>query len=90
MRSSRSIGRGEAEVAAEKVDVLEVDPAVRVREGGPGNVCGWRRWRSLRRRIMMELERATGEEARGKVVFLSVFRLKSNIIIVVVSSSILP
>jgi len=40
VRSSRSIGRGEAEaeVAAEKVDVLEVDPAVRVREGGPGNV----------------------------------------------------
>jgi len=38
----------------------------------------------------MELERATGEEARGKIVFLSVFRLKSNIIIVVVSSSILP
>ena len=40
MRSSRSIGRGEAEagIAAEKVDVLDVDPAVRVREGGPGNV----------------------------------------------------
>ena len=38
----------------------------------------------------MELEQATGEEARGKVVFLSVFRLKSNIIIVVVSSNILP
>ena len=34
----------------------------------------------------MELERATVEEARGKVVFLSVFRLKSNIIIVVVSA----
>jgi hypothetical protein len=51
---------------------------------------GWRRWRSLRRRTMVELEQATGEEGKGKVVFLSGFSLKSNIIIVVVSSSILP